>query len=250
MRGLLGLNEVLPRPGPVPRVRPCYVQVSLRHRPAYTLAYVSLSSGEKVFVERGGMAAMSDGFIVKASTGGKVSSAVARRALGSESMIFTAFEATISGAWLALSPALPGDIEVLEILGNGFLIQAGSLLCYSEGVNVSLRYGGVRSVLMHEGAVYLHASGEGSALICSYGAIERIEIGPHESLTVDTGHIVAFSDSMKFHIGALGSVSTAALSGEGIVAQFTGPGVVYIQTRAEQALRNWLSPERGHNNPR
>lgn len=226
------------------------MQVSLRHRPAYTLAYVSLSSGEKVFVERGGMAAMSDGFIVKASTGGKVSSALARTALGSESMIFTAFEATISGAWLALAPALPGDIETLEILGPGYLVQAGSLLCYSEGINVSLRYGGVRSMMMHEGAVYLHVTGEGTTVICSYGAIERIEVGPNENLTVDTGHIVAFSDSMKFHVGTLGSVATAALSGEGIVAQFTGPGVVYMQTRAEQELRNWISPERGHNNPR
>lgn len=193
---------------------------------------------------------MSDGLVVKASTGGKVSSAIARHTLGSESMIFTSFEASLSGAWVALAPSRPGDIEVLELGGEGFLVQTGSLLCYSEGINVSLRYGGVRSMVMHEGAVYLHVAGEGTALFCSYGAIERIEVGSGESLVVDTGHIVAFSDSMKFHVGTLGSISTAALSGEGIVAQFTGPGVVYIQTRAEQGLRNWLSPQRDHNNPR
>jgi uncharacterized protein (TIGR00266 family) len=196
------------------------------------------------------MAAMSDGFIVKATTGGKVSSAIARHAVGSESMIFTSFESKISGAWVALSPSRPGDIEVLELFGDGFLVQTGSLLGYSEGINVSLRYGGVRSMVMHEGAAYLHVAGEGTALFCSYGAIERIEVGSGESLIVDTGHIVAFSDSMKFHIGTLGSIATSALSGEGIVSQFTGPGVVYMQTRAEQGLRNWLSPERGQNNPR
>jgi len=224
------------------------VQVSIRHRPAYSLAYVSLDAGEKVFVERGAMAIMSGGIHVKASLGGtKVKSAFARQVVGNEGFVFSVYEAELSGAWIGLSPPRPGDVEVLEVSGDGFLVQSGSLLCYSEGVDVSLRYGGVRSVVMQEGVAYVRISGEGTAVCASYGAIERIDIGPGESLIVDTGHLVAFSESLDFMFGPLSSITTAALSGEGIVAKFTGPGVVYVQTRAEKDFRSWIAPERGQN---
>ena len=227
------------------------MQVNIRHRPAYSLAYVSMDSGESLYVERGAMAAMSGGIVVQASTGGgKISGAVARHAFGSESMIFSRFSSMLSGAWVAVSPTRPGDIEVLDLYNEGFLVQSGSLIAYAENVDVSLRYGGVRSVVMQEGVVFLKVSGTGSALIGAYGALERIEIGPGENLIIDTGHLAAFSESMKFTIGPLGSITTAAMSGEGIVAEFTGPGVVYMQTRAESALRNWLYPDRGQNRPR
>lgn len=224
------------------------MQVSIRHQPSYSLAYVSLDAGERVFVERGAMAAMSGGLRVQASLGGtRVKSAFARQVVGNEGFVFTVYEAELYGAWVALAPPRPGDVEVLDLSGNGFLVQSGSLLCYSEGVDVSLRYGGVRSLVMQEGIAYIRVAGEGSAIISAYGAIERIEIGSGESLIVDTGHLVAFTDSMDFTFGPLSSITTAALSGEGIVAKFTGPGSVLVQTRAERDFRNWLSPERGQN---
>lgn len=193
---------------------------------------------------------MSGGVSVRASTGGNVGSALARHALGAESFVFSVYEASLTGAWIAVAPPRPGDIEVLELYGVGYLIQTGSLVAYSEGVDVSLRYGGVRSVVMQEGAVFLRVAGEGTAVFGSYGAIESIEVQAGEQLVVDTGHVVAFTETMKFEIGPLGSVATAALSGEGIVARFTGPGLVYIQTRAERDLRNWILPDRDHNAPR
>jgi uncharacterized protein (TIGR00266 family) len=223
------------------------VQVSIRHEPAYALAYISLDVGERIFVERNAMAAMSGGLRVQASVGGtRVSSALARKIVGNEGVLFTVYEAELFGAWVALAPLRPGDIKVLDLVGSDFLVQSGSLLCYSEGVDVSLRYGGVRSVVMQEGIAYIRVAGEGSAIITAYGAIERIEIGPDESLIVDTGHLVAFTESMQFTFGPLSSIATAALSGEGIVAKFTGPGSVFLQTRAERDFHNWVFPERDH----
>lgn len=177
-------------------------------------------------------------------------SAFARQVVGNEGFMFAVYEAELFGAWVALSPPRPGDVEVLDISGDSFLVQSGSLLSYSEGVDISLRYGGVRSVVLQEGIAYIRVTGEGSAIIASYGAIERIEVGPGESLIVDTGHLVAFTESMEFTFGPLSSITTAALSGEGIVAKFTGPGSVLLQTRAERDFRNLLSPDREQNDPK
>jgi len=193
------------------------------------------------------MAVMSGGISVRAATGGGVASAIARRALGGESFVYSSFTADIHGAWIAVAPPKPGDVEVISLSNRPMLIQSGALLAYSEGVDVSMRYGGVRSVVMQEGVVFLKASGAGDALVCSYGAIETITLGPGESLIVDTGHLVAFSEDMQYAIGPLGSVATSALTGEGIVSQFTGPGDVVIQTRAERDLQSWILPERDHN---
>lgn len=226
-----------------------HMEINVRHRPAYSLAYVLLDSSERVFVERSAMAAMSGGVSVRASTGGSsLVKAVSRHTFGGESFVFSCFEAELTGAWVALAPTLPGDIDVLRLDGGqGLLIQTGSLLAYSEGVDVSMRYGGVRGMLIQEGVAFLHATGEGDVVISSYGAIEQLQLGDDEQLIVDSGHLVAFSAGVRFEVGPLGSIATAALTGEGLVARFTGPGTVIIQTRAEQQLRDWLLPDRGQN---
>jgi uncharacterized protein (AIM24 family) len=44
-----------------------------------------------------------------------------------------------------------------------------------------------------------------------------------------------------------GSAATAITGGEGLVAVLEGHGVVLVQTRAEQELRNWLFPDKAPN---
>lgn len=227
------------------------MEISLRHQPSYTIAYVMLDGGERVFVERHALAAMSSGVSAKATAGGTgVGRALLRSAFGGEDFIFTCYQAELYDAWIAVAPAYPGDIAVLDIDGTApMLLQTGSLLAYSDGVDVGMRAGGVRSIVMQEGLAFLRAGGVGSAVISSYGAIEQLAVGDGEHLVVDTGHLVGFSESMPWRLEMLGSAATAALSGEGIVARFEGPGTVILQTRAERELRSWLLPERQQNNP-
>lgn len=222
------------------------MQVSVRCRPAYAMAICELSYQERVFVERQAMAAMSDGLSVHATTGGvSMTRALVRKATVGEPLIFTSFQAEREGAWVALAPKFPGDISTVVVdPSDPLVIQGGSLLAYSEGLKPELRYGGVKGVLMQEGLLFIRVRGEGSAVLCSYGGIERIELQAGEAAVIDTGHLVAFSDSMRYSIGLLGSLATASLSGEGLVSRFEGPGTVLIQTRSEGQLRTWLLPER------
>jgi uncharacterized protein (TIGR00266 family) len=221
------------------------VNIDVRGRPSYAMAWCQLEFHERVFVEREAMAAMSDHIHVAASTGGTgVARALVRQAATGESAVFTAYTAEVEGAWVAVCPKLPGDVvQVAVDPGEALVVESGSLLAYSEGVSPHLRYGGVRGVLMREGLVFIKLTGSGVGLLSAYGGIEPIPLEDGQVVVVDTGHIVAFSDSMEYQIGPLGGVATAALSGEGLVAKFTGPGTVLIQTRSEAQLRNWLEPK-------
>lgn len=223
------------------------MHVDLAAQPAYAIAYIRLAANEEVEVERGAMVAMSAAVEVSTTTGGGVARAAMRKMVGQENFFLARYRSRVDGGWVAVAPRFPGDIVTVDIQpGADLLVQTGAFLAHSAGIETDMRFGGLGSVAQREGAALIHASGDGQMLLCSYGGIQRFDLGG-EKLIVDTGHLLAFSAGMAMRIGPLSSILTSQLSGEGLVAEITGPGVVYIQTRAEQALRSWLMPEREQN---
>ena len=62
-----------------------------------------------------------------------------------------------------------------------------------------------------------------------------------ESITIDTGHVVAFEPSISNQIRKVSAGVVQMLkSGEGFVFDFTGPGWVMTQTRNPSALQAWI----------
>jgi uncharacterized protein (TIGR00266 family) len=224
------------------------MQVSVRCSPSYSIAYLRLGEGERVYVERGAMAAMSGGMDGESSIGNAgAGKALLRRVAGGEDFFMGRYVARAHGAWIAVAPHLPGDIVALEVGARAVICQSGAMLAHDEQVVVDVRWSGVSAVMLREGATMLRLRGDGVALLGSYGAIERIDLGPGETVVVDTGHLVAFHEGVSMRLGALGGAAASVVSGGGLVGHLTGPGAVWIQTRAEAHLRDWLFPERGHN---
>lgn len=224
------------------------MRIELAGQPAYAVAYLRLDHGESVYCEPGAMVAMSAGIEAGGSLEGGVVRAAFRKAFGDEKFFLARYTAEVHGAWVALSPRFPGDIAAVPVRdGDGVALQSGAMLAFSDGVDIDVRWAGVRKILMREGATVLRASGEGTLLIGSYGAIQQMTLGVGETVIVDSGHLVAWSAGMGVRIGPLAGVVGQALTGEGLVAELTGPGQVWIQTRAEQQLVSWLFPERHHN---
>ena len=83
----------------------------------------------------------------------------------------------------------------------------------------------------------LKAQGTGPIMFSSYGAIHKVDIPDGQTYIVDTGHVVGFSqeigDNNRFSVKTVkkGGVAGLLFSGEGLVAEYTGPGTVWIQTR-------------------
>jgi uncharacterized protein (TIGR00266 family) len=224
------------------------MEIKLTCAPSYTMAYCFLAADESVLVESGAMAAMSGGVRTGIGIGsGGVAKAAMRKVLGGESFFMGRYTADVHGAWVAVAPRYPGDVAHELLQGDALLVESGALLAVSESVNVDVKWAGVRSIVLREGATLLRCSGMGDLLIGSYGGIQRFTLAEREQLIVDTGHLVGFSDTIKPRVGALSSLTTSAIVGEGLVALLEGPGTVLLQTRAEQGLKNWLMPERSQN---
>jgi uncharacterized protein (AIM24 family) len=87
----------------------------------------------------------------------------------------------------------------------------------------------------------VHATGEGTAILACYGAVDTIQLAQGEAVTIDSGHVVAFSPAVGSQIRkvATGIIQTLK-SGEGFVFDFSGPGWVMTQSRNPAALEAWI----------
>lgn len=216
--------------------------VQVQHRPSYALAVAQLEPNEPIHVEAGSMVGMSADMRVETKARGGLLKSLARSMLGGESFFINTYRASSTGGSVMLAPALPGDIVVHPMQDETLLVQSGSYVASSEGVDVSTKWGGAKTFFAREGLILLKVSGTGSLILSSYGAMEEMELEARESYTVDTGHLVAFGDQLGFQVRRVGGLKSTLFSGEGLVVDLTGPGRFWLQTRSEDAFLTWLIP--------
>lgn len=215
----------------------------VKYQPSYALALIDLEPGESIQAEAGAMVSKSPTINMETSTRGGLLSGLRRSVLGGESFFINTFHAEQPGQ-VTVAPALPGDIVALELTGaTTLLVQSGSFLAATEGVEVDTKWGGAKSFFSSEGLFLLRCTGQGTIWMSSYGAIHQIDLGVGEQYVVDTGHMVAFDDSVGYDVGRSGGWKSTLFSGEGLVVNLTGPGRFYMQTRSEDALLSWLIPK-------
>ncbi|HEX2063322.1 MAG TPA: AIM24 family protein, partial [Acidimicrobiales bacterium] len=72
-------------------------------------------------------------------------------------------------------------------------------------------------------------------------AVDTVQLQDGESVTIDTGHVVAFGPTVGSQIRKVtGGIVQTLKSGEGLVFDFTGPGWVMTQSRNPAALEAWI----------
>lgn len=219
---------------------------------AFALAVVYLDQGESILAESGAMVSMSPTIRMEAKLSGGGLMGAVKSGLGGESLMRTTFRAETGPGELTLAPGTPGDIEAFELKGQRFFVQPGSYLAGATGLTLSVQ-GSLRGMLSGEGLFLLTVEGTGLLLLSSFGAIHAKELAAGEEYIVDTGHIVAFEQSVTWGIekatgasqgvgGFLKGLVQSALTGEGFVCRFRGPGRIYIQTRQLPSFARQLLP--------
>lgn len=219
------------------------MQTEILYSPAYATAKLTLAAGEAVRAESGAMLAMSPGIAMETSTQGGVLKGLKRSLLGGESFFMNTFTAQADGAELYLAPSLSGDVVSWPLNGNTLFVQSGSFLAASAGIEVDTKWGGGKTFFSSEGLFMLRIAGSGELLLSSYGAIHAIDLQPGQSYTVDTGHMVAWTEGVTYNVRKVGNWKSTLFSGEGLVCDLTGPGRIYVQTRSQDAFLGWLIPK-------
>ncbi len=211
---------------------------------ASTVAKLTLSRGESVTCEVGSMLAMSPDVHVETTSrsrsGGMLQGL--RRMFSGEDFFLNHFTSSREGAELYLAPALIADIVHHPLRHGALVVQGGSWLASGPGVEIDTTFRGLGSTLFSgESMFWVKCTGQGDVLLTTFGTVYVIDVdGDH---VVDTGHIVAFEDSLDFEIGkAAPSLIGSLLGGEGLVCRFKGRGRVWCQSHQPTAFGKALGP--------
>ncbi len=214
----------------------------IQHAGSFALALVKLQAEQSISAEAGAMVSMSANVELQSNLKGGVFGAL-KRAVGGESAFVSTFTARGAAGEVTFAPGAPGDVVGIEMQNQTFFVQASSYLAGDTSLQVETKFGGMKSWLGGEGLFLLSVSGNGLLLISSFGAIHRKKLQPGERYVVDTGHLVAWEGQMQYQLRkAARGFFQSVFSGEGLVADFMGPGELLIQTRNLAAFAGLLKP--------
>jgi uncharacterized protein (TIGR00266 family) len=174
--------------------------------------------------------------------GAKIWGAVKRKLMG-ESLFMTYFKSSGKGE-VGFAGTYPGRVQAFDLRpGQTILVQRDSFLCAQTSVQLNIAlvkklgsgfFGG-------EGFILEKITGPGMAFIHGGGDFVEFQLGPGETIQVDTGCIVAFDESVNYDIQFVGGIKTAIFGGEGLfLATLTGPGRAIIQSMTLEKMRREL----------
>ena len=206
---------------------------------------VELDPNETAIAESGAFMMMEDGVNMETIFGdgarqnqgflGKLMSA-GKRLLTGESLFMTAFtNMAHSKKKVSFASPYPGKIIVLDLLrmGGKMICQKDSFLCAAKGVSVGIEFQRKLGTGLFggEGFIMQKLEGDGLAFVHAGGHVTEKELQPGELIKVDTGCIVAFTQTVDYDIQFVGGIKNTLFGGEGLFfATLRGPGKVWIQT--------------------
>ncbi|MBX3096066.1 MAG: TIGR00266 family protein [Fimbriimonadaceae bacterium] len=216
------------------------MRYEVMHGPAFAVAKVVLGPGETVRAESGAMASMSPTIEIETQSGGL--GKMFGRLLTGESLFQTKFTASGGGGEVILAPKGPGEIAGIDLVQPGLMITSGCFLACDPSVELNTK-AEWKGMFSGEGLFMMHASGAGTVLVSTFGAIRTIDLQPGEQYIIDTGHLVAFTAGMQMQVkkSARGFFASVA-SGEGYVIHLSGPGRVLMQTHNASSLASIIAP--------
>lgn len=206
---------------------------------------IELDPQETAIAESGAFMMMDDGIQMETIFGdgskqqqgffGKLMSA-GKRVLTGESLFMTAF--TNMGQdkkRVSFASPYPGKIIPMDLsqMGGKMIAQKDSFLCAAKGVSVGIEFQRRLGTGLFggEGFIMQKLEGDGLAFVHAGGHVFERTLQPGELLRVDTGCIVAYTQTIDYDIQFVGGIKNTLFGGEGLFfATLRGPGKVWIQT--------------------
>jgi uncharacterized protein (TIGR00266 family) len=210
------------------------------------LIEIELDPQETVIAEAGAFMYMDEGIQMETifgdgsnqSSGGFFNKIVGagKRLLTGESLFMTAFTHHGYGkARVAFASPYPGKIIPLDLsaYSGKIICQKDAFLCAAKGVSVGIEFQRKLGTGLFggEGFIMQKLEGDGMAFCHAGGHIIKRSIKPGETLRIDTGCIVAYTQDVDYDIQFVGGIKNTIFGGEGLFfATLKGPGDVWLQT--------------------
>jgi len=197
---------------------------------------ISLNEGEKVVIEPGGMLAYRNCEMKTHMAAGTIWEKLKSYTLGGELLWRNTFQALPGGGWVELEEQMPGQIKMEELSPEkpALMIRRGAYLASSDNVKFDTQYLGLSGYFSGKGISAIRASvseGKGKVFFHADGCgVKEFAIRSEEGpMTIDNDMILAYSDNLSCELKNPGSSTHSFLfSGEGLVCEFKGDGVVYV----------------------
>ncbi len=221
---------------------------------------VELDPGETVIAEAGAMnylepdvefeTRMGDGSQADQGLMGKLLSA-GKRVMTGESVFMTHFSHRGSSGKrrIAFAAPFPGKIIPVDLndVDGQLICQKDSFLCAAFGTKVSITF--QRKIgagfFGGEGFILQKLEGDGMAFIHAGGHVIRKELRG-ETLRLDTGCLVAFTQGLEYDIQRAGRLKSMFFGGEGLfLATLRGHGTVYLQSLPFSRMADRILAARG-----
>lgn len=217
------------------------------HGEEMQLVEIELDPQETAIAEAGSFMYMDDGIKMetifgdgstKSDSGGFMSKlwGAGKRLLTGESLFMTAYTHNGTGkARVAFASPYPGKIIPIDLskYDGKIICQKDSFLCAAKGVAVGIEFQRKLGTGLFggEGFIMQKLEGDGLAFCHAGGHIMKRELKAGELLRVDTGCIVAYTQTIDYDIEFVGGIKNTLFGGEGMFfATLKGPGEVWLQT--------------------
>ncbi len=210
------------------------MEIEILGKGAFESALVHIEPGEQFISESGAMYRASANVDIDVTTksqgaGGLLSGV--KRLLARESFFFSTYS-TNNGqrGEVGLAPTHQGEVFLTDVdPSTMWVCSGGSYLGSSAGLKIETRFQGMKGFVSGESLSFVEVSGSGQLLVTAFGRLVETEVD--ESITIDTGHLVAFENTLQYTITKVGnSWLQSWLAGEGFVMNFTGRGRILTQS--------------------
>lgn len=194
---------------------------------------ITLSQGESVFTESGGMAWMTGDIEMNTNTRGGLMKGLAR-SLAGESLFLTTYTCKGPGGLITFTPEAPGSIVPVELAaGQSRICQKDAFMVAEESVELEVHFRRKLGTGLFggEGFILQKLTGPGTAWVEIAGELRSYTLKPGQTMRVDPGHIAMYEPTVDYDINRVKGVRNIFFGGEGLfLATLTGPGRVWLQS--------------------
>ena len=173
---------------------------------------------------------------------GRFVKAVGRSMVSGESTFITQAVAQSDNGYLALAPDAPGQVIPLQLGEKQYRLNDGAFLALDGTAYYTMERQSVGKALFggQGGFFVMTTQGQGNLLANAFGSIKKLELHNQE-VTIDNAHVVAWSQSLNYHVHLENGFWQSIGTGEGVVNTFQGTGEVYVQSLNLQTFAGSLS---------